>query len=233
MQKGIHSDSHDPKDKENLSKVDELILKLYQEMQEYEDARNSISLESIAKKQQIKNKSDDTVPPPPSLVNLHEMAISTVKGRKKVFASLTAFPPVTNVDDEDCKKPAAENKKLKSDTNALGDEGGSLRQIMNQTLMGVAGNDSTEWGSYLELKKEEVHSTNSISKALSLLLSLLKSVRLFLQHSPHRWVSFGHYFVIPWWFFYEITQIGELMYVYKIYIMLLLLLLVSSVNLIL
>jgi len=215
MQKGIHSDSHDPKDKENLSKVDELILKLYQEMQEYEDARNSISLESIAKKQQIKNKSDDTVPPPPSLVNLHEMAISTVKGRKKVFASLTAFPPVTNVDDEDCKKPAAENKKLKSDTNALGDEGGSLRQIMNQTLMGVAGNDSTEWGSYLELKKEEVrlrlqsekrlvftrrsaNSTNSISKVLSLLLSLLKSVRLFLQHSPHRWVSFGHYFVIPW-----------------------------------
>ena len=38
VQKGIHSDSHDPKDKENLSKVDELILKLCQEMQEYKDA---------------------------------------------------------------------------------------------------------------------------------------------------------------------------------------------------
>ena len=162
MQKGIHSNSHDPQDKEHLSRVEDLTLKLFEEIQEYEDSKVAVSMEAAAKKQQIKNKSDATVPPPLSLAGLHEKAVSTVDGRRKVFSSLTTpcfSSAVNDDDDDDCKVIDLENKprtakKLKSETSALGDEGGSFRKIKNQLTMGVTGNSSDDWGTYLEIKKE-------------------------------------------------------------------------------
>ena len=139
-----------------------LALQLFQEMEEHEDSKAIVSDEAAARKQQIKNKSDVTVPPPLSLVDRHEIAISTAKGRKNVFSSLTTShaPSVINIDDNNYKETETETKppvvkKSKSDSNALRDEGGSFLKITNQLVTGVTGNASDDWGAFWEINKEE------------------------------------------------------------------------------
>jgi len=102
-QNQTHSHLTDRNDAENPSEVENVVLEIVQEAEDFENGKTSITQEKTAKHQQLKKISDKIAPPPGSMAENLDQSLATGAGCKKVLTSLTttAVPSETNISDGD------------------------------------------------------------------------------------------------------------------------------------